>query len=151
MMDRMPDGPKGYWLTPMDFAESGTDPTLRPLDECLRLEQDFLGRGSDHRRLKSYRRLRQLAGEVQFHTDPQDTECEAWRRMLEPYHQMCPGVTGHRDNAPRGTSRRSREPDTFRAGREPRAQGQPPPRRAFISLSGRCNVARYGRRTCEVE
>lgn len=79
----MPDGPKGYWLTPMDFAESGIDPTLRPLDECLRLEEDFWDRGSDERRLKSYRRLRQLAGEVQFHTEPQDTECEPWTRMLE--------------------------------------------------------------------
>lgn len=78
----MPRESKQFSLTPMDFAEAGTDPIFRPQCGCLRLEQNFWGRGSGDRSLKTYRRLREQVGDVQFHTDPQDTGCDAWRRML---------------------------------------------------------------------
>jgi hypothetical protein len=79
----MPRQSKQFSLTPMDFAESGINPIFRPLCGCLKLEQNFWGRGSGDRSPNTYRRLREQIGDVQFHTDPQDTECDAWRRLLE--------------------------------------------------------------------
>ena len=72
---------KGFSLTPWDVADVHSDP-IKPLDECFDLEMSYWGGGGD-RDLKTYRRLREHAGDVRFHTERQDTECEAWMRMLE--------------------------------------------------------------------
>lgn len=79
--DAMPRRFKGFSLTPWDVADTQT-PLIRPLDDCLALEENYWD-GSSDRDQATYRRFRELAGDVHFHTEPQDTECDAWLRMVE--------------------------------------------------------------------
>jgi hypothetical protein len=72
---------KPFSLSPGDIADHSGDP-VRPLDDCLTLEQEYWGGGGD-RTVGTYRRLRERAGDVRFHTEQQDTDCAAWTRMLE--------------------------------------------------------------------
>jgi hypothetical protein len=51
---------------------------VRPRDTCLDLELRY--RDYDP---TTYQLLRDRAGEVRFHAEPQDIECAAWERMLE--------------------------------------------------------------------
>jgi hypothetical protein len=51
---------------------------VRPRDTCFDLE--YRSSSID---AETYRRRRARIGDVRFHDEPQDTECAAWRRMLE--------------------------------------------------------------------
>src|SRR6266508_2440935 len=68
MTDTSPPTPhpfKQFSLSPLDVADLHTEP-IRPLDDCF-----VPGR------------LQESTVEVRFHSERQDTECQAWMRMLE--------------------------------------------------------------------
>jgi len=57
-------------------------PLLKPRCRCFALEESFWS-GGGVRDIAEDPRRRSIAGDVEFHAEPQDTECSAWQRLLE--------------------------------------------------------------------
>jgi hypothetical protein len=57
------------------------------MDTCFAFEQKYWDGSSDADE-ETYRRLRGRIDDVRFYDDPQDTECAAWRRMLDSWRRL---------------------------------------------------------------
>ena len=72
------------WLRivePDSAAPSENLPLLKPHCSCFAAERRFYLRGRGD--LADYQRRRRHVGDVEFHLEPQDTECDAWKRLLD--------------------------------------------------------------------